>query len=470
MRSELNTGIMLLRPTAGGTALVRAWRRAMESAAGRPTNDQILFDELVLGARLGSVLKQPSLWAAWRAPWRARAAAAHDAAAEDEALLASVTPATRDVFRSWTTLEGVPFALGTLPAHAALSGHAFFVQHAHRWHPTAGLPAHHGANDHRGAHAPHGAPAHDGALAQQPLAVHFTFQFGDDAAFPYGKRQRAREAGLWMADPPDYFTPALLVRPLGALVTAAERRRLAERFPSEADPRRHVALAQLQRTGVRDWLALATALNATLVLPPLECACDKSWGLLRGCRHLSAPPTMRVPFACPLDSLFNVARWHRLPAALGGGDLPFRAHSFWHHPSLPAHVRDAAVRLTVWESDSGGGAAAPGSAEARVTAVLPAGAPLAAVRPALVRAQPHARVVELTLADLRRLRYADLGSPELTRRFNARMRHALADSASFCAEEENRAFPGWSAWERLPPDARPVINCTKGFALPPDLA
>ena len=46
------------------------------------------------------------------------------------------------------------------------------------------------------------------------------------------------------------------------------------------------------------------------------------------------------------------------------------------------------------------------------------------------------------------------------------MRHALADSASFCPEEENPSFPGWSAWERLPPATRPQINCTRGFALP----
>ena len=82
----------------------------------------------------------------------------------------------------------VPFAIGTLPAHAFLTGHAFFAQHAHRWHATAALP---------------GAP--DTALAQQPLAVHLTFQFGDAPTYAYGKRQRAREAGLWFADPPSYY-------------------------------------------------------------------------------------------------------------------------------------------------------------------------------------------------------------------------------------------------------------------------
>ena len=139
---------------------------------------------------------------------------------------------------------------------------------------------------------------------------------------------------------------------------------------------------------MRDWLAFATALNATLLVPPLECACDKWWGLLRGCRHVNAPQAMRLPFPCPLDSMFNVARWHRLPRALGGGDLPFRAHSFWNHPSLPTHIRDGAVRLSVWAGAHDGASAAAGSAEARVTAVLPAGAPISAVRPELARVRP----------------------------------------------------------------------------------
>ena len=37
-----------------------------------------------------------------------------------------------------------------------------------------------------------------------------------------------------------------------------------------------------------------------------------------------------------------------------------------------------------------------------------------------------ARVVELTLPEMRRLRYTDVGGAQQTRLFNARMRHALA--------------------------------------------
>ena len=37
----------------------------------------------------------------------------------------------------------------------------------------------------------------------EPITVHFTFQFGDTKDDPHGKRQRAREAALWAVDPPE---------------------------------------------------------------------------------------------------------------------------------------------------------------------------------------------------------------------------------------------------------------------------
>ena len=37
----------------------------------------------------------------------------------------------------------------------------------------------------------------------EPITVHFTFQFGDTKDYPHGKRQRAREAALWAVDPPE---------------------------------------------------------------------------------------------------------------------------------------------------------------------------------------------------------------------------------------------------------------------------
>ena len=57
----------------------------------------------------------------------------------------------------------------------------------------------------------------------QTLTVHFTFQYSDTPDYPHGKRQRAREAGLWMADPPEYYTEGRFVRLVGPLFSAAQR-------------------------------------------------------------------------------------------------------------------------------------------------------------------------------------------------------------------------------------------------------
>ena len=66
--------------------------------------------------------------------------------------------------------------LGVLPLGRFLNGHTYFVQHAHT------LPT-----------------------AQPPLAVHMTYQFAEGAKFAHGKRQRLREAGLWLVDPDTYY-------------------------------------------------------------------------------------------------------------------------------------------------------------------------------------------------------------------------------------------------------------------------
>ena len=67
--------------------------------------------------------------------------------------------------------------LGVLPLARFLNGHTFFVQHAHT--------------------LPNAAP---------PLSVHMTYQFAEGSKFAYGKRQRLREAGLWLVDDNSYYS------------------------------------------------------------------------------------------------------------------------------------------------------------------------------------------------------------------------------------------------------------------------
>ena len=49
---------------------------------------------------------------------------------------------------------------------------------------------------------------------------------------------------------------------------------------------------------VRDLLALSIALNATMIMPPLVCTCDRYWGFLENCRMPTGPEDMRLPFRC----------------------------------------------------------------------------------------------------------------------------------------------------------------------------
>ena len=49
---------------------------------------------------------------------------------------------------------------------------------------------------------------------------------------------------------------------------------------------------------VRDLLAFSIALNATMIMPPLVCTCDRYWGFLENCRMPTGPEDMRLPFRC----------------------------------------------------------------------------------------------------------------------------------------------------------------------------
>ena len=60
--------------------------------------------------------------------------------------------------------------------------------------------------------------------ALPPLSVHMTYQFAEGSKFAYGKRQRLRQAGLWLVEPDSYYNgrylkvvvrlnPALLASP-----------------------------------------------------------------------------------------------------------------------------------------------------------------------------------------------------------------------------------------------------------------
>ena len=137
-------------------------------------------------------------------------------------------------------------------------------------------------------------------------------------------------------------------------------------------------------------MALATALNATLIMPRLFCTCDRYWGFLQNCRMPTAPTEMPMPFRCSQDALFEIKHWDDKA-------VRFREADFLDHPSTAREITEAAVRLIVHPTAP---AAAAGSAEQRFTATLRPGAPMTEAASAVADANPDARLVEIGAPDL----------------------------------------------------------------------
>lgn len=325
--AELNTGVLLLRPTKATLALVERWTASQLAAAERhEMNDQSHFNAVV-NARGGrrEVLENDGVYA-----WDDEADAEVAATIVDGADAADRTVgggfsnvSDRELFpdeherglrpryyetanldssdtsdvrsdetkRRGSASSGPRARLALLPTGLFSNGHTFFVS---RLAERSGVT---------------------------PFAVHNTYQYSGTA----GKIARFRENGLWAVDDAAYFG----VADEGANETDAERGRrflmlkydvpgaLADpepslRTPKGGTPSNHVALMTYQVNRVRDGLALASALNRTLIMPPLLSTCDRWFNLLPNCTQGDA----RVPMVAPLDHAFLV---FALDAFGGGG-------------------------------------------------------------------------------------------------------------------------------------------------------
>ena len=80
------------------------------------------------------------------------------------------TPGSRRIFDVCLPNVTRHALVGIFPITEVAGGHTFFVQQLHS--PTA----------------------------QWPMAVHATYQFGDMPDYPFGKRQRFRDWGMWLVD------------------------------------------------------------------------------------------------------------------------------------------------------------------------------------------------------------------------------------------------------------------------------
>ena len=199
--------------------------------------------------------------------------------------------------------------LGVLPLARFLNGHTYFVQHAHT------LPN-----------------------AATPLVVHMTYQFAEGAKFAYGKRQRLRQAGLWLVDPDEYYN--------GRYVTVSSEG--ATLPPSSLPPftttskyaiSRHLTEARHRTKLLRNLLGVARALNRQLILPRMLCYCDFMWKEMKSCR-VGGAETMRLPFECPMDHVYDTPRWFETPE-LG---VTVRESTFLDSPRVPQNVSGRIAR------------------------------------------------------------------------------------------------------------------------------
>jgi len=180
---ELNTGVVYFRQTVGAKAMVQSWRKAMLHQKGRPdltenVNDQSLFNQVVRGSDIGTGSWALTSWAK---------ELLRENISLPESAISNLVDGVRRVHRSVSGHEPclpgegckmVSFTYGTLPIRPFTGGHTWFNQN------VQGMEGH--------------------ELPQnEPITVHFTFQFGDTKDYPHGKRQRAREAALWAVDPPE---------------------------------------------------------------------------------------------------------------------------------------------------------------------------------------------------------------------------------------------------------------------------
>jgi len=168
-----------------------------------------------------------------------------------------------------------------------------------------------------------------------PYVVHATYQYGDGAIFPFGKRQRMREAGLWLMDGPEYTAGNYLA------VSWAGATRPEYRVALDQDTRlilqTHFAEDAHRRKTVRNALAIASLLNRTLVFPRMLCYVDHMWKEMRAGRFAGAYG-MSLPFDCPMDYLFELPRFFE-EAGRTRPRLDFREPEFLRR--LPAHLANS---------------------------------------------------------------------------------------------------------------------------------
>lgn len=198
-------------------------------------------------------------------------------------------------------------------------------------------------------------------------------------------------------------------------------------------------------------------------------------------------PNMKLPFNCPMDSLYETQRWNKKK-------VPFREHTFLANPNVremqrcaretetgsrdacaysdhtttrvqgardvgahswygrsqvPEPLRSGRVRVTVTPRGIAPDTVANWTNSSHVA--LAYGTRLTEVKAAVLRVNPEARVIEIANDDLRRL-CRTLGSRARNAEFNRLIRYLTTESSRYCPQEDSTCT--WSN--------RAQLHCVRG--------
>eukprot|EP00892_Ulva_mutabilis_P003418 jgi/Ulvmu1/1448/UM011_0178.1 len=273
--SAFNTGMLLLRDRPATRAFMRNWLEYLLDA-GR------MYADLGGGATavVGDQLALNKLMAQGALPWESV-----DAAAD------------------WRVVRAHDKQLKLLPLPTLMfsGGHSFFVQHqAQRFNST-------------------------------PFYAHACLVPGHVPA----KVVRFKEHGLWAIEDDAYYNEGsflLYENTVQAFISGLE----AKAKRGIPDLYKHMLAVSYQQEVALEAMAMAHALNRTIIFPKLWCWCDFDWYavVLDGCAMggrpgLAGADLFVMPFECPIDVLLDAAALYRHGGA-------YRQERFLHHPRTTA--------------------------------------------------------------------------------------------------------------------------------------
>ena len=284
---DKNTGVMAIRASPNGIATMAEWKIRLQVGA-KDEQDQTTFNDLLdgngRGHRWGMDWGARNKFRAFATGWcgfEKRMRGFNDVWMGDGAMARQHTAGARTIFKVCFPNVTKDALVGIFPIDTVAGGHTFFVQQLQT--PTA----------------------------RWPMAVHATYQFGDMPDYPFGKRQRFRDWGMWLADDEEeYITKdRYLVLDDDAPLMAREPWQ-GIKGDIHVRGRQHVDHLDRIRQRLAHGFALARVLNRTVVLPTLWCYCDKFWHRLDKCAIPSATDSQPLPFVCPLDHVIDPGFFH----------------------------------------------------------------------------------------------------------------------------------------------------------------